>query len=102
MTSNALRPPLRPLLLITLLAAATVARAEDRAPGAERGSLTWKGITLYGVVDIGLQYQTHGAPASDFVAYTTEPVVQKNSNHSITALTSSPLSWSRIGVSGAE
>jgi predicted porin len=101
MTSKALRPLLAPLL-ITVLAAATAARAEDRAPGAEEGSLTWKGITLYGVVDIGLQYQTHGAPGSDFVAYTTEPVIQKNSNRSITALTSSPMGWSRIGVSGAE
>ena len=65
-------------------------------------SLTWKGVTLYGVVDVGLQYQTHGAAASDYIAYSTEPVIQKNSNGSVTALTSSPLSWSRIGVAGKE
>jgi predicted porin len=70
-------------------------------PGDDQ-SLTYKGITLYGVVDIGLQYQTHGAPASDYIAYSTEPVIQKNSNHSVTALTSSPLSWSRIGLAGKE
>ncbi|HYL72137.1 MAG TPA: porin [Candidatus Dormibacteraeota bacterium] len=72
-------------------------------PGPEDDqSLSFKGITLYGIVDIGLQYQTHGAPASDYIAYSTEPVIQKNSNHSITALTSSPLSWSRIGLAGKE
>jgi len=74
----------------------------DQLPHGDESALTWKGITLYGVVDIGLQYQTHGATASDFVSYTTEPVVQKNSNGSVTALTSSPLSWSRIGLSGNE
>jgi len=31
-------------------------------------SLTWYGITLYGVIDIGLQYETHGAPLSGLPA----------------------------------
>jgi len=101
MFSHALRLGLAPALLAVLVAAGP-ACAEDRAGSAEESSLTWKGITLYGVVDIGLQYQTHGAPASDFVSYTTEPVIQKNSNNSVTTLTSSPLSWSRIGLSGNE
>ena len=70
-------------------------------PGDDQ-SLSYKGITLYGIVDIGLQYQTHGAPASDYIAYSTEPVIQKNSNNSVTALTSSPLSWSRVGLAGKE
>lgn len=29
-------------------------------------SLTWHGITLYRVIDIGLQYETHGAPFSEY------------------------------------
>ncbi len=90
-------------LLVTLLAtAARAGSGADAAPAANDGSLTWRGITLYGVVDVGLQYQTHGAPSSDYVAYSTEPVIQKNSNGSVTALVSSPLSWSRIGLSGKE
>ena len=68
----------------------------------EASGITWKGITLYGVLDLGLQYQTHGVPVSDYVAYSTEPVIQKNSNGSVTSLVSSPLSWSRIGLSGKE
>lgn len=69
---------------------------------ANDASLSWNGITLYGNVDLGLQYQTHGAPASDYIAYSTEPVIQKNSNGSVSGLVSSPLSWSRIGVAGKE
>src|SRR5215472_18852483 len=89
-------------LLAVALCAPQVGRALDQPEPREESSLTWKGITLYGVVDIGLQYQTHGAPASDFVSYTTDPVIQRNSNNSVTALTSSPLSWSRLGLSGNE
>mgnify|MGYP003693618249 CR=1 FL=1 len=28
-------------------------------------SLTWHGITLYGLVDMGVTYQNHGAPLSN-------------------------------------
>ena len=31
-------------------------------------SLTWHGITLYGTVDIGIAYLTHGAPVSQSYA----------------------------------
>jgi predicted porin len=78
------------------------ADANPDVPSPDNTAITWKGITLYGVVDVGLQYQTHGVSSSDYVAYSTEPVVQKNSNGSVTALVSSPLSWSRIGLSGKE
>ncbi len=90
------------LALLTLAARAQAQTAAYSAGAADNGHLTWNGITLYGVIDLGLQYQTHGAPASDYIAYSTEPVIQKNSNGSITALTSSPLSWSRIGLAGNE
>ncbi len=50
-------------------------------------SLTFKGITLYGIVDIGLQYQTHGAPINDFFPAGSADIVQKNSNHSILGIT---------------
>jgi predicted porin len=83
-------------------APAWAGNADPDVPPPDNASLTWKGITLYGVVDVGLQYQTHGVSSSDYVAYSTEPVVQKNSNGSVTAPVSSPLSWSRIGLSGKE
>jgi predicted porin len=65
-------------------------------------SLTWNGITLYGIVDIGLQYQTHGVPISDYFPAGSEAIISKNSSGSITGLTPSNLSQSRIGLSGLE
>jgi len=92
-------------LLALTLAAAGIAQAQTSAPApakTEDSSLTWKGITLYGIIDIGVQYQTHGTPISDyFPAGTAEPL-QKNSNGSVTAVTPSNLSQTRIGLSGNE
>ena len=76
--------------------------ASTPAPKAPDSSLTWNGITLYGIVDVGLQYQTHGVPISDYFPAGTESIIQKNSNGSITAVTPSNLSQSRVGLSGNE
>jgi predicted porin len=93
-------------LLATLLATTTVAQAQNVGPApANNGgddSLTWKGITLYGIVDIGLQYQNHGAPISDYFAPGSEEIIQKNSNKSVLGFTPSNLSQSRVGLSGKE
>src|ERR1700720_3678519 len=84
--------------------AVAVAQAQTAAPApkAPDSSLTWNGITLYGIVDVGLQYQTHGVPISDYFPAGTESIIQKNSNGSITSVTPSNLSQSRIGLSGNE
>jgi predicted porin len=65
-------------------------------------SLTWKGITLYGVVDIGLQYEVHGAPFNDYHPAGSANIVQKNSNHSELGLTPSNMGQSRVGLQGVE
>ena len=85
------------------LAATGIAQAQTATPApATDSALTWHGITLYGIIDIGVQYQTHGTPVSDyFTAGTAEPL-QKNSNKSVTGVTPSNLSQSRIGLSGNE
>jgi predicted porin len=92
-------------LLALTFAAVGLAQAQSAAPApakAEDSSLTWKGITLYGIIDVGVQYQTHGTPVSDyFPAGSAEPL-QKNSNHSVTGVTPSNLSQTRIGLSGNE
>jgi len=81
----------------------TLAQAQSAAPAPKAdSSLTWNGITLYGIVDLGVQYQTHGVPISDYFPAGTESIVQKNSNGSINAVTPSNLSQSRIGLSGNE
>src|SRR5207302_7506476 len=95
--------------LMVSLAAATLAQAQAPsasapAPAAKPAdtSFTWNGITLYGIVDIGVQYQTHGVPESDYFPAGTEAIVQRNSNGSVTAVTPSNLSQSRVGLSRSE
>jgi predicted porin len=65
-------------------------------------SLTWHGITLYGVIDIGLQYETHGAPFSDYRPAASGNIVQKNSRESIFGATPSNMGQSRVGLQGNE
>jgi predicted porin len=64
--------------------------------------LTWHGITLYGIIDIGLQYENHGAPISDYFPAGGNDVVQKNSLRSVFGATPSNMSQTRIGLSGKE
>src|ERR1700684_1074667 len=90
----------------TLLGAVSVAQAQSVGPAPPNNggddSLTWKGITLYGIVDIGLQYQSHGAPISDYFPAGSEEIIQKNSNKTVLGFTPSNLSQSRVGLSGKE
>jgi predicted porin len=94
------------LLCISLLAATGLAQAQSGATAPAAApvdeSLTWHGITLYGIVDIGIQNQSHGAPISDYFVGGSAEIVQKNSNHSVTGITPSNLSNSRIGLQGNE
>jgi len=59
------------LLCISLLAATGLAQAQTgaglpmSAPPTD-DSLTWKGLTLYGIVDVGIQNQTHAAARKSF------------------------------------
>jgi len=94
------------LLLGVSLAAASIGYAQTATTPTptpkEDDSLTFHGITLYGIVDLGLQYQTHGAPLSDYYPAGSSDIVQPNSNHSTLGLTPSNLSQSRIGLQGIE
>jgi predicted porin len=65
-------------------------------------ALTWHGITLYGVIDIGLQYDTHGAPFSDYRPAASANIVQKNSRGSVFGATPSNMGQSRVGLQGLE
>ena len=63
--------------------------------------LTWYGLTLYGVVDVGVTYQTHGSPLNDFYAQGVEYGISANSNRSYAGLAPNGLTQSRIGLNGA-
>jgi predicted porin len=85
-------------LLVAVLGGA-LAQAQA---ASDDSSLTWHGITLYGIVDLGLQYDTHSAPFSDYFPPGSNSLVQKNGYDSPIGITPSNLSQSRIGLSGNE
>ncbi len=88
------------LLVFTALTAPVQALAQQKTgPGITGGeSLTWKGITLYGVVDIGVQYDTHSAPFTPFRPSASGNIVRQNSRQSVIGLTPSNMGQSRIGL----
>jgi predicted porin len=99
--SHTLSPSLkRAVLPMAVLAAvatsfASTARADD-------ASLTWNGVTLYGTVDAGVAYQSHGAPLSQDSNVGLDYLVQKNGNKATNSLAPNGLSQSRVGLKGSE
>jgi predicted porin len=76
--------------------------AADPPTAPDDASLTLHGVTLYGLIDIGLQYNTHAAPVSDYYVSSTGAVIQKNSNKALFALVSNNMAVSRVGLKGDE
>ena len=64
--------------------------------------LTWFGITLYGTIDIGVAYLSHGAPISNSYGPGLPYIVQNFSNRSMMSVAGNGLSQSKIGLSGIE
>ena len=93
-------------LLAAALAAGSAAQAQTATPSAPKSSgdesLTWHGITLYGIIDVDFQYENHGAPFSNYFISGGSDIVQKNSNNAVQGITSNGLSQSRIGLQGKE
>jgi predicted porin len=73
-----------------------------QAQDTSESPLTLHGITLYGVIDIGLQYETHGATLSDYFPGGGNALIQKNSHAAVVGATPSNLGLSKIGVQGKE
>jgi predicted porin len=72
------------------------------AKKSESSALTFAGVTLYGTVDVGIAYLTHGAPLSQTWAPGLPYFVQNFSNHSILSAGPNGLSQSKVGLSGVE
>ena len=91
------------LVLAALTASAETVAQQKTGPGVSgEESLTWKGITLYGVVDIGVQYDTHMAPFTPFRPAASGNIVRQNSRGSVTGVTPSNMGQSRVGLQGIE
>ncbi len=78
----------------SLIATSSVALADD--------SLTWNGITLYGTIDVGVAYQTHGAGLDNYFYPGLDYVISAASNKSQFTVAPNGLSQSKIGVKGSE
>ena len=64
--------------------------------------LTWQGITVYGIVDMGGGYQTHGAPFDPRSSVGASYLLQKQNRSAIWSLAPNGLSNSTIGIKGTE
>jgi predicted porin len=95
-------------LTVCLVTAATVsvpALAQQKSgPGINPNddALTWNGITLYGVIDIGYQFDTHSAPFTPYRPSASGNIVRQNDSGSANGLTPSNMGQSRVGLQGVE
>jgi predicted porin len=92
------------LLVSSALTASVPAIAQQKTGPGFTGddSLTWHGITLYGVIDIGLQFDTHSAPFTPYRPAASGNIVRQNDYQSAVGLTPSNMGQSRIGLQGIE
>ncbi|MCS3474175.1 porin [Bradyrhizobium elkanii] len=65
-------------------------------------SLTWHGLTLYGQVDAGLTYLSHGAPLSPTAGTGVNYLIARNSNRSYFGLGANGFAGSFIGLKGKQ
>ena len=64
--------------------------------------LSWYGITVYGTIDVGGGWLSHGTPFNGTSVVGQEYLVQKNSNRGLWGLAPNALSQSNIGIKGNE
>src|ERR1700732_5146805 len=62
--------------------------------------LTWDGITVYGTIDAGVTWRSHGAHFNGTSAVGEDYLIQKYSNHALWGLAPNALTQSNIGIKG--
>ena len=91
------------LLLVGAVTALPAFAQQKTGPGVPADdSLTWHGITLYGVVDAGIQYDTHSAPFTPYRPAASGNIVRSNDYASPVGVTPSNMGQSRVGLQGNE
>jgi predicted porin len=100
------QPAAKPVALnanpVDAMAADLPYKAAVKAKPAEDDSLCWHGICLYGNIDMGLNYQNHGAPLSPMAVGPLDYLVSKNSLGSYFGAGPNQLSTSFIGLRGKQ
>jgi predicted porin len=94
-------------LTVSLASAMTVslpALAQQKTGPGITGddSLTWHGITLYGVIDIGYQFDTHSAPFTPYRPAASGNIVRQNDFGSANGFIPSNMGQTRVGLQGVE
>ncbi len=103
MSSTVLRANACAWALATVLVASPVFAQQKTGPGITGDdSLTWHGITLYGVIDLGVQYDSHSAPFTPYRPAASGNIVRQNSGGSVVGVTPSNMGQSRVGLQGIE
>jgi predicted porin len=69
---------------------------------AKDGTLTYHGITVYGGLDLGIGYQSHGAPLSSVYGPGRNYIPNPANSHTQVGFMPNALSYSNIGVKGVE
>src|ERR1700704_2467313 len=64
--------------------------------------LTWRGITVYGTIDAGVGWQSHGAPFDSRSAPGSSYIIQRQNRSSMWVAAPNALSNSTIGIKGTE
>jgi predicted porin len=64
--------------------------------------LTWSGITIYGIIDTGVTWQSHGTPFNGTEPAGENYVISKANNRALWGLAPGALSQSNIGIKGDE
>jgi len=67
---------------------------------SDDGSLTWNGVTVYGNVDTGIGYESHGAPLSTTLAQGVGEPIQKQNYRPLFSLVPNGLTQSYAGIKG--
>ncbi len=77
-------------------------KAAVKAPALANDDLCWHGVCVYGNVDMGLNYQNHGAPLSPLAVGPLNYLVSKQSLGSYFGVGPNQLSTSFIGLRGKQ
>jgi predicted porin len=73
-----------------------------KAPAVVNDSLTWHGITLYGQIDFGLTYQSHGAPLNSLAGNPALYLISRQAQGPYFGIGANQLSASFVGLRGKQ
>lgn len=77
-------------------------KAAVKAPAPFDDDLCWHGVCVYGAIDMGIGYQSHGAPLSSLAGSPVDYMVSKNANGSYFGVAPNAMANSSIGIRGKQ